>query len=124
MAAAAALLPGGPVNAASDAPCAQDRLDVRGTAVSTSYCVTGPAKRGEGSEVTLTVSETFSATGGTLSRKAGLSFLAGNGPSRTIETVPLDKLGIEGQLHLTLVYDGSTIRIESALLTPGAITIR
>ncbi len=53
-----------------------------------------------------------------------MRFIAGDGPSRVLENVELAQLGLQGTLHLTLVYAGGAVHIESALLTPGAVTIK
>jgi hypothetical protein len=42
-----------------------------------------------------------------------------------VHTVALDEAGLTGQtLHLTLVYTSGLVRVDGALLTPGAITIK
>lgn len=95
---------------------------MRGTAVTISYCPSAPV--GDGPEVTVPVAESYTATGGSFSRSAKLRFVTGEGPSRVLENVDLDKLGLTGTLHLTLVYAGGEVRVENAMLTPGAIIIK
>ncbi len=41
-----------------------------------------------------------------------------------IQDVPLERVGLQGMLHLTLLLRGGTLRIDSAMLTPGALTIK
>ena len=66
----------------------------------------------------------YGAPGGSFSRARDLHFVAGEGVSRVIENLDLAKLGLSGTLHLTLAYSSGLVRIEGALLTPGAITIK
>jgi len=103
--------------------CTKETLPVRGTPVTVSYCVASSHKA-PGSELLVTVAATYSAPGGSFSENPVLHFIAGEGPSRVIEDVDLAKVGSSGTLHLTLVYKGNQVAIESALLTPGAITIK
>ncbi|MBV8638216.1 MAG: hypothetical protein JO322_09040 [Candidatus Eremiobacteraeota bacterium] len=70
------------------------------------------------------MAESYSSSGGSFSRSAKLRFVTGEGPSRVLENVDLDKLGLTGTLHLTLVYAGGEVRVENAMLTPGAIIIK
>jgi hypothetical protein len=104
--------------------CSQETLPVRGTPVTVSYCSAGSPQNAPGSELLVPVKAIYSAPGGSFSESATLHFLAGEGPSRVIETVDLSKLGTTGTLHLTLVYQGGLVHVESAILTPGAITIK
>ena len=97
---------------------------MRGTPVTASYCVSqvGPASRAR--DLPVRVSETYSTPHGSFAQEATLRFIAGEGASRVIEDVGLDRLGLEGTLHLTLLLHGNQVRIEGAMLTPGAITIK
>jgi hypothetical protein len=70
------------------------------------------------------VSETYSTPRGSFTQDATLRFIAGEEASRVIEDVALERLGLEGTLHLTLILRGAQVRIDSAMLTPGAITIK
>ena len=70
------------------------------------------------------VAATYSAPGGSLQRALELHFLEGEGTSRVLESLDLGKLGLAGTLHLTLAYSRGQVRLEGALLTPGAITIK
>jgi hypothetical protein len=109
--------------AAAQDRCTHETLTVRATPVTIGYCVTGPAAV-NGPEVRLPVSATYAAAGGSFTKSTTMRFIQGEGPSRVLQSVALDSLGITGTLHLTLTYDAGLIHIESALLTPGAITIK
>ncbi|MEO9169641.1 MAG: hypothetical protein ABI282_00445 [Candidatus Baltobacteraceae bacterium] len=111
-----------PAAAAAQDNCSRETLPVRGTPVTIGYCVSD-AVRAAG-EVSVAAAGTFSAPGGSYSRSSTMRFITGEGPSRVLENVPLAQLGLRGTLHLTLVYSGGLLHIESALLTPGAITIK
>ena len=73
----------------------------------------------------LPVEATYSAPGGSFTESTTLLFVSGEGPARMLQSVKLARLGLTGTLHLTLQYgtDG-VLHIESAMLTPGAITIK
>jgi hypothetical protein len=75
-------------------------------------------------EIVVPVAATFSAPAASFSRTIELHFLAGEGTSRVLENLDLSKLGLTGTLHLTLAYTGGLVRVDGALLTPGAITIK
>ena len=104
--------------------CTHETLDVRGTPLTASYCVEvlGPAAPGR--DLPVKVSESYSTPHGSWSQDATLSFIAGEDSSRVIQDLPLDRVGLQGTLHLTLVLHGGAVRIDSAMLTPGAVTIK
>jgi hypothetical protein len=104
-------------------PCTQETLTVEGTPVTVAYCITGQP-RSNGSEEIVPVSATYSAPGGTFRRSTELHFLADEGVSRVLESLDLSKVGLTGTLHLTVAYSRGLVRLEGALLTPGAITIK
>jgi len=104
--------------------CTKETLPVRGTAVTISYCVTGSPSKAAGSELLVPVTASYASSGGAFSESPTLHFIAAEGPSRVIEDVDLSKLGTAGTLHLTLVYKSGAVSIESAMLTPGAVTIK
>ncbi|HET9030860.1 MAG TPA: hypothetical protein VFN49_11870 [Candidatus Aquilonibacter sp.] len=119
---AAVLLAAFPAAAASQGHCSRETLSVRGTPVTVAYCPTVPA--GSGPEVTVPVAATYSSPSGSFSKNSSFRFITGEGPARVLENVDLGQLGLTGTLHLTLVYAGGEVRIENALLTPGAIIIK
>ena len=119
-----ALLAISPSVASAQSHCSRETLVVRGTPVTVAYCVNGEAERGSANDVVLNVEGTFSASGQSFSRTGTMKFIAGDGPSRVLENVDLNQLGLQGTLHLTLLYTGREVRVESAMLTPGALTIK
>ncbi len=112
-----------PTSASAQAPCTRETLSVRGTPVAVGYCIVGSTASPAG-ETALRVAATYASGGHTIQRTSTMTFVSGEGPSRVLESVDLADLGLTGTLHLTLVYAGGTIRVESALLTPGAIIVK
>jgi hypothetical protein len=110
--------------ALSAPPCTQETLTVEGAPVTIGYCVSGPLRANGADEVVVPVTASYSAPGGTLRRPIDLHFIAGEGVSRVLQSLDLAKLGLTGTLHLTLAYSHGLVRLEGALLTPGAITIK
>lgn len=114
-----------PAAASAQGRCSQETLTVRGQAVSIGYCVTAAPTKAPGSELLVPVHATYSSSSGSSAENMTLHFISGVGESRVIRNVDLAKIGSSGTLHLTLVYGSdATIRIESATLSPGAITIK
>ncbi|MDQ6931360.1 MAG: hypothetical protein M3126_11925 [Candidatus Eremiobacteraeota bacterium] len=105
--------------AAQTGRCTSEVLRIKGTPVTVGYCVLGAQPGG-----TVQVRESYSSARGSFSQTSPLAFISGDDPSRVIEDVSLVQLGLSGTLHLTLVMRGGAVRIEGALLTPGAITIK
>jgi hypothetical protein len=106
--------------------CSRDTLTVDGSPVEVTLCVppAPAARKGEGKPVSVSVSETFASGGTSFSRSVALDFLEGAETSRTIDDVPLHKLGIGKSLHLTIAYRAGTVRLEHAMLVPGAISLK
>ncbi len=104
--------------------CTRETLPVKGTPLTVSYCVSAEASAASGHDLPVAVTESYSTARGSFSQQSTLQFIAGESVSRVIEDVALARLGLEGTLHLTLIYRGGLVRVESALLTPGAITIK
>ena len=114
-----------PVSAGAQQRCSQETLSVRGTPVTIGYCLTAAIRSGAGEEIRVPVQASYSAPGGSFGRAEELRFISGEGASRVVENLNLTALGLPGQmLHLTLLYSGGIVRIEGALLTPGALTIK
>jgi hypothetical protein len=121
LAAASAL----PVAAGAQQHCSQETLSVRGTPVTIGYCVASTPKSGAGEEILIPVQASYAAPGGSFAKAEDLRFISGESSSRVVENLRLTQLGLGAQtLHLTLVYAGGVVRIEGALLTPGAITVK
>ena len=107
--------------------CSFDTFSIDGRSVGVSLCFDEAAVRrsSDGRRVIVTVAETLSASReASFSRDVTLDFLARAEESRTIDDVPLGKLGIERTLHLTIAYRPGSIRLEHALLVPGAIPLK
>lgn len=115
---------GSGASAQSSDRCTRETLTVRGTPVTAAYCVRelGPATTGR--DLPVKVAETYSTPHASFTQEATLRFIAGEDASRVIEDVALERLGLEGTLHLTLVLRAGEVRVDSAMLTPGAITIK
>ncbi|HZT11442.1 MAG TPA: hypothetical protein VFA29_01430 [Candidatus Baltobacteraceae bacterium] len=112
------------LGAAPPTRCTREELKVHGLAVSAVYCVVPADTAREGHDLAVSVDETFSSVRGAFTRQSRLHFLAGEDASRVIEDVPLARLGLEGTLHTTLVLRRGAVRMEGAMLTPGAITVK
>jgi len=110
--------------ALADPGCTQETLFVRGTPVTIGYCVSAAPHANGAGEVIVPISATYSAPGGSLRRASELHFMADERVSRVIESLDLARVGLTGTLHLTLAYSRGVVRIEGALLTPGAITVK
>jgi hypothetical protein len=104
--------------------CTRETLRVRGTPVTAAYCVSRLGDATPGRDLPVQIVETYSTPRASFSQEATLRFIAGEDASRVIEDVGLERLGLEGTLHLTLVFRGNAVHIDSAMLTPGAITIK
>ncbi len=108
----------------ADPGCTQETLSVEGAPLTIGYCMNGAPRANGAEELIVPVSATYSAPGGTLRRSIELHFMSGERVSRVIESLELAPLGLTGTLHLTLAYARGVVRVEGALLTPGAITIK
>jgi hypothetical protein len=104
--------------------CTRETLNVRGTPLTASYCVVGTGPASPGRDLPVRVSETYSTAHGSWTQDVTLQFISGEEASRVIEDLPLDKVGLQGTLHLTLLLRGGTVHVDSAMLTPGAVTIK
>lgn len=121
---AAALVLASTSSAYAQGGCTHETLSVRGTPVSAAYCIISVGRAVQGHELPVQVSQTYRAPRGSESLRKTLLFIAGEPSSRVIEDVPLRSLGLTGTLHVTLLFEGGLVRIDSAMLTPGAITIK
>ena len=65
----------------------------------------------------------FTAAAGTVSHSTSFDLLPG-GVSRTVDDIPLDKLGSKRLLHVTLAFRDGVVLLEHALLLPGAIPVK
>ncbi len=124
IAALAAAAASAAVPAAAQSGCSHETLQVRGTPVAIGFCPAGAPHIVQGGEVAVPVQATYSAAGGSFSESPTLLFVASEGPSRLIRNLDLSRVGMTGTLHLTLVYGGGQVRVDSAMLTPGAIIVK
>ena len=104
--------------------CTHETFTVEGTPLTVEYCVSGPARADGTDEVVVPVTATYSTAARTLRRVLELHFISGEPVSRVLASLDLVGLGLTGTLHLTLAYSQGLVRVEGALLTPGAITIK
>jgi hypothetical protein len=107
----------------ANSQCSSEVLKVRDVPVTVQYCIAG-AETTNGPEIRVPVEGNYSSPTGTFARTSVMRFVAGEGPARVLENVDLSKLGLGGTLHLTLAYSGGLVRVENAMLTPGAITVK
>lgn len=124
MATALVISLGGSASAQSSARCTREVLSVRGMPITTAYCISTMPSAPAGRDLPVRVLETYSSARGSFSQEATLRFIAGEADSRVIEDVALERLGLQGTLHLTLLLRNQRVRVDSAMLTPGAITIK
>lgn len=104
--------------------CTRETLPIKGTPLTASYCVSGETSAPAGHDLPVQVVATYATPRGSFTQQSTLQFIAGESASRVIEDVVLSRVGLDGTLHLTLVYRGGLVHVESALLTPGAITVK
>jgi hypothetical protein len=104
--------------------CAKQTLLVDATAVSIRLCAP-PAVVGEGGVIHVPLTENIATKAAVFERTVDLEFLAGNEVSRSIDDVPLARLGFGKEaLHLTIARTPQSIVLEHALLLPGAVPLK
>jgi hypothetical protein len=113
-----------PIVAPAQQPCTRETLLVQKTTVNVEYCVSGVPRSEASGEMVVPVQAAYSTSTASVSRTLALHFVAGESVSRVFETLDLARLGLTGMLHLTLAYSSGLVRVEGALLTPGAIAIK
>lgn len=102
--------------------CSSDAFTVSGSPLSVEICA--PATRPIG-KAPLLATETLTARGqAPIVRKVTLDVLSPTEASHTIDDAPLQSLGIAGTLHMTIGYRAGVVRLEHALLVPGAIALK
>lgn len=112
------------LQAAAAPQCTQETLTVEARPVTIGYCISGSLRSNGAEEIVVPVAAAYTTTGKTLRQSIELHFIAGEGISRVLQSLDLTQLGLTGTLHLTLAYARGLVRVEGALLTPGAITIK
>jgi hypothetical protein len=108
-----------PVSAGDD--CSADTFAIDGSSVLVQLC----ARAGKGSDAKTLVTEILSVKGQpALVRTVALDALPGADASRAIDDAPLEKLGLTRTLHLTIAVKNGSVRLEHALLVPGAVALK
>ncbi len=108
-----------PVRAA--AGCSSDAFTVTGTSLAVEICA--PATRGPGKAPVLATATLTARGKDAVVRKIPLDVVSDEA-SHTIDDAPLQSLGIAGTLHMTIGYKAGAVRLEHALLVPGAIALK
>jgi len=104
--------------------CTRETLNVRGTPLTATYCITAIGSATPGRDLPVRVMESYATPHGSWSQEATLRFIAGEPASRVIEDVALERVGLRGTLHLTLLLHSGAVAVDSAMLTPGALTVK
>lgn len=112
-----------PVSAQGGGRCSSESLTIDGQQISATFCVVDKTNTGPNKPVRVTLAETLTSAGGNLKRNAALDFVADD-PSRAIDDIPLAPLGIKKTLHSTFLLSGGGVRLEHALVVPGAVTVK
>ncbi len=111
------------------AACSTDNFDIDGNAVTVELCSAraplasprGKAPAGAGDEVR----ETLSVSGRPpLVRSVRYEPATGDATARSLDDIPLAALGIAKTMHVTLAVHGGSVRLEHALLVPGATPLK
>jgi|GEM_PF-976903 len=127
---AVALFAGTGAARAATPPCSSDTFSIDGSSVTVALCVSVPAASAVHREAgakppPASLDETLTVKGQPpLVRSIPLDAAPTDDASRTIDDVPLAKLGLGRTLHLTIVVRNAGIRLEHALLVPGAVTLK
>ncbi len=109
------------VPAFAAAGCSNDAFTVTGTSLAVEICA--PATRPAG-KAPVFATATLTARGkDPVVRKIPLEVVSDEA-SHTIDDAPLQSLGIAGTLHMTIGYKAGAVRLEHALLVPGAIALK
>ena len=104
------------------AGCSNDAFTVSGSALTVEICT--PATRPIGKSPVLAIATLTARGQATLVRRVSLDVISPNEASHTIDDAPLQSLGIAGTLHMTIGYKAGAVRLEHALLVPGAIALK
>jgi hypothetical protein len=102
--------------------CSHETFAIRGTPVAIALCILSESRAGN--VTTIDVASTYGTRDASFTQRSTLRFIDGEGPARALESVSLSQIGVAGTLHMTLLYNGSDVSVEHALLTPGAVTIK
>jgi hypothetical protein len=124
LATALALSLGTSAQAQATGRCTRETLNVHGTPLTAVYCIVGTGTASPGRDLPVRVNESYSTPRGSWNQDVTLQFISGEESSRVIHDLALDKVGLQGTLHLTLLLRGGAVHVDSAMLTPGAVTIK
>jgi hypothetical protein len=109
-----------PAAQTGDAGCSSDAFAIDGSSVVVQLCA-----RDVNAAAKIVVTETLSVKGQTpFVREVPLDRVPGADSSRAIDDVPLTKLGLARTLHLTIAVKNGAVRLEHALLVPGAVALK
>jgi hypothetical protein len=120
----------GPASAAPADPCSSDTFSVDGSVLLVRLCVREPpasARTGgkQHAAPPSEVAETFSAGDRTpIVRSVPCERLPNEETAHTLDDVPLQALGIDRTLHVVLAVRNGNVRLEHALLVPGALSLK
>lgn len=103
--------------------CSHETVTVRGVPLSVGFCIAGAPVTAH-SVATVALEATYASKSSSFVQRSSVRFITGEGPARALESIDLRPLGINGTLHMTLLYSGNEVTMEHALLTPGAITVK
>ena len=106
--------------------CSHDTLTIDGSPVTVSLCIpeSGASKKSDGAAMSVPVRETFVSGERHTTRTVSLEFTARKAASRALDDASLQELGISKTLHLTIAYEAGEIRLDHALLIPGAVSLK
>lgn len=105
-----------------DSVCSSDAFPIDGSTVTVQLCIADSGKAGA---VKTLVTETLSVKGQTsFVRQVPVDRVPGADSSRAIDDLPLAKLGLSRTLHLTIAVKNGAVRLEHALLVPGAVALK
>jgi hypothetical protein len=104
--------------------CSNLTVSVRGTPLTVGFCLSGAATNAANGVTTVSLEATYATKGHSMVQRSSVRFITGVGPARALDSVNLAPVGIDGTLHMTLLYSGNQVSMEHALLTPGAVTVK
>jgi hypothetical protein len=113
-----AFLAAGSMALAQSENCTHDSLAIDGGNLAATFCVASSST--SSAEVT----ETFTRGGQHFSRPLTIEIVSGATVTRAVDDVPLNDLGSNKQLHLTIAYRNGSAVLEHALLLPGALVLK
>jgi hypothetical protein len=115
------LLAAAPPATSAPGGCSSDVFSIDGSSVAVGLCTTSDEKAGAKTIVT----ETLSVKGQPpFVRDVPLDRVPGADTSRAIDDVSLVRLGLARTLHVTIAVKNGIVRLEHALLVPGAIALK